>query len=120
MMMVRALGTALVAAPLAMQPRWGFFIAQRLVQMFTYNLMDTAVRASLADAFVGKQLAVAAAQIESCQGVAMLLGPVVGGRLAERSPRMCYALSAAAGLASTGFVTSFSASSMACVHKNAR
>ena len=27
---------------------------------------------------------------------------------------------AAAGLASTGFVTSFSASSMACVHKNAR
>jgi hypothetical protein len=52
----------------------------------------------VADLYQGQKLASATAALKSQMGVAMLVGPALGGRLAERSFVMCFAISALCGL----------------------
>ena len=58
---------------------------------------DTAVSASLADVSEGRRLAVSMARMRTMMGVAMLVGPVVGGRLAAHSLRLSIGLGGAFG-----------------------
>eukprot|EP01043_Picozoa_sp_COSAG02_P071129 COSAG02_NODE_12878_length_1484_cov_1.522843_1_plen_92_part_10 len=53
--------------------------------------------AAVADLYQGQQLASATAGLNSQTGVAMLAGPALGGRLAERSFVVCFAISALSG-----------------------
>ena len=55
-------------------------------------------QAAVADLYQGQQLASATAVLKSQMGVAMLVGPAVGGRLAERSFVICFAISSLCGL----------------------
>lgn len=66
---------------------------------FTHHLSDAMMHAAVADLYQGQQLASATAGLKSLMGVAMLAGPALGGRLAEHSFAICFAISALCGLA---------------------
>ena len=97
-LMARGVCTTIFPLALALRPSYPIFCIARLLQNMTSPFYRTAVDAALADVFEGQALAVASAKVESAQGLAMLIGPLVGGALAERSFRLCYALSGCAGL----------------------
>lgn len=65
---------------------------------FTHQLSDAMTHAAVADLYQGQQLASATAGLNSQMGVAMLAGPALGGRLAERSFVACFAISALCGV----------------------
>lgn len=90
----RAAFSLVAAALLAARPSYLLLSVWRTCSNFSWTLWQTAVNASLADVFEGQELAVAIAKIDAQQGAAMLVGPLIGGRLAEYSFRACFALSA--------------------------
>jgi len=93
----RATFSLVVGALLAARPSYLLLCVWRTCSNFSWTLWQTAVNASLADVFEGQELAVAIAKIDAQQGAAMLVGPLVGGRMAEYSFRACFALSAIMG-----------------------
>lgn len=100
-MVARSLSSAVFPTMVAFFPSYPLFIAHRLVALLTWHLTETAQQASLADVFEGRELAVGMAQCRSQMGMAMLVGPIVGGWLAERSLRIPYAISGAFGAINT-------------------
>ena len=99
-LMARAVSSAVFTSMMALKPSYSVFLLYRLMGSLTWFLTDTALQASLADVFEGAELAAATAKTRSTMGVAMLLGPLVGGWLAQRSFRACFALSACAAVVS--------------------
>lgn len=100
-MIVRALASTVFPALLAAFPSYKLFICHRAISMLTWHLTESAQQAALADVFEGQELAVAMAKCRSQMGIAMLIGPLIGGWLSERSFRACYMLSAACGAVNT-------------------
>ena len=100
-MLARALVSTVFPALIASFPSYKLFIGHRLISILTWRLTETAQQASLADVYEGQELAVAMAKCRSQMGVAMLIGPLIGGWLSERSFRACYILSAAFGAINT-------------------
>ena len=82
----------------AVAPSYKLFLLHRLVSNLTHHLVDATVQASMADLYQGKALASAISTLRSHMAIAMLAGPASGGWLAERSFRLCFALSAMCGL----------------------
>jgi MFS family permease len=83
----------------ALSPSYPVFLLHRFVSNFTHHLTDAMTHAAVADLYQGQQLASATAGLKSQMGLAMLAGPALGGRLAERSFSLCFALSSLCGLA---------------------
>lgn len=100
-MIVRALASTIFPALLASFPSYKLFICHRAISMLTWHLTESAQQAALADVFEGPELAVAMAKCRSQMGIAMLVGPLIGGWLSERSFRACYMLSASCGAVNT-------------------
>lgn len=96
-MIGRSAFTFVFAGLLALRPSYGLLSFWRGCSNFSWMMWQTSVNASLADVFEGQELAVAISKIELYQGLAMLVGPIIGGRLAERSFRACFALSSCCG-----------------------
>jgi len=94
---LRALISTIFPMLVVLRPSLVLVGTQRLISNCSWTLYTTSVQASLADVFEGKELAVAIARTTSFEGVSRLVGPVVGGWLAAKSFRACYALSAAFG-----------------------
>eukprot|EP01048_Picozoa_sp_COSAG05_P019494 COSAG05_NODE_3069_length_2359_cov_2.105310_1_plen_266_part_00 len=99
-LMTRGLVSTVFTLMMALRPSYPVFLLYRLMGSLTWYLTDTALQASLADVFEGEELAAATARTRSTMGIAMLLGPIVGGWLAERSFRACFALSSLAAMLS--------------------
>ena len=93
-MLVRSVVMCAFPATLALRPSYFVFCAQRLITNMTYPINQAANDAMLADMFEGEALAAASARVMSQSGAAMLLLPMIGGRLAERGFGICYACSA--------------------------
>jgi hypothetical protein len=103
-MLVRYLCSGTFALLLALRPNYLTLCVARMMQNMTWQLNQTAVDASLADLFEGEALATASSQIMSQSGVAMLFGPLLGGRLASYSFGLCYGLSSLAGFTGAAVV----------------
>ena len=93
MMLFRSAIMCVFPATLALRPSYAVFCAQRLMTNMTWSLDKAAVDAMLADMFESEALASASARVMSQSGAAMLLLPMIGGRLAERSFSLCYGCS---------------------------
>jgi MFS family permease len=98
-MLGRSAFTFVFAGLLALRPSYGLLSFWRGCSNFSWMMWQTSVHASLADVFEGQDLAVAVSKVELYQGLAMLVGPIIGGRLAEWDFLACFALSSCCGAA---------------------
>ena len=97
LLLARQLSTSLMNCMLALRPSYALFLLARTAAMFSYHIGDTAQSAALADVSEGRQLAVSMARMRTMMGMAMLVGPAAGGRLAEYSLRLCIGLGGVIG-----------------------
>jgi hypothetical protein len=91
---------AVLRSATAINPGWGTLILGQLLTATTAPVFFASIQAAVADTHLplgGSAIAVATARIQTWMGVAMMLGPLLGGQLSAIDLRLPFAASAAFG-----------------------
>jgi MFS family permease len=93
---------ALTRSATALRPSWSTLVLGNLLTATTSPVFFASIQAAVADTHLplgSSAIAVASARIQTWMGMAMMLGPILGGQLASISLRLPFAVSAAFGAA---------------------
>merc|ERR1719353_2274015 len=90
--------STLMRAALVVFPSWFTLTLLKVLGALSGGIFRTSADAALSDVFEGKELAIASAQVKMWTGMALVVAPALGGRLAERNLLLPFVASAAVNI----------------------